>query len=207
MRRLFVIPLVGVMPAVLAVPVLAEEGSGKLTFPTDETGIEIQGKYDAESSASKVFSVDIKWGNMKAIYAPYRREVWDPVSLKTITVDGGTNPWTWAQTKSSNNLEANEISITNYSNVPITCDFAFNIASNLSGITATVTSTDLQNKVETNSFGIKSAAATTSTELADRVKELTRSGFVTLEGKLPESQTTFSPIGTIAVTLKETGVE
>ena len=70
-----------------------------------------------------------------------------------------------------------------------------------------MTSTDLQNNVETNSFGIKSAAATTSSDFADRVKELTRSGFVTLEGELPDSKTTFSPIGTIAVTLKETGAE
>ena len=70
MRRLFVIPLVGVMLAALAVPVLAEGNTGTLTIPTESQNIEVQGRYDDTTGAITTFSVDIKWGNMKAMMPP-----------------------------------------------------------------------------------------------------------------------------------------
>ena len=207
MKKFIAIPLVAVMLAALAVPVLAEGNSATATESTEPTPITIQGKYDGERGTATVFSVDIKWGSMRAIYSPNRTSIWNPNDLSETEITSGSNPWRWEEKKSSDSLQTNEIAITNRSNIPITCSFAFQSDDEFSDIKATVTSTDLQNKVETDSFGIKSAAATTSSDFADRVKELTRSGFVTLEGELPESKTTFSPIGTIAVTLKETGVE
>ena len=95
-KRVLAIPLAGVMLAALAVPALAEENSGILMYSTDTTAIPIQGKYDETKDALIVFSVDIKWGNMKAVYAPNRTEIWNPDTLEVSTVaSGGDNAWTW----------------------------------------------------------------------------------------------------------------
>ena len=68
MKKFVAIPLVAVMLAALAVPVLAEGNSATATESTQPTPITIQGKYDGEKGTATVFSVDIKWGSMRAIY-------------------------------------------------------------------------------------------------------------------------------------------
>ena len=58
MKRLFVIPLVGVMLAILAVPVLAEENSGTLTITTEPKAIDVLGKRDSNAiGAATIYSV------------------------------------------------------------------------------------------------------------------------------------------------------
>lgn len=205
MKRLFVIPLVGVMLAALAVPVLAEENSDIATQTTDSTPITIQGKYEEDSGTATVFSVDIKWGSMKAIYAPNRSSVWDPTKLEETAIDNSSSRWRWEQGTASNGLQANEIAITNRSNAPITCHFNFLPKDEASNITAEVSSTDTDGTTEKGSFGIKSAKAASGSSVEEQLKDLTRSGFVTLNGTLSTSQTSYEAIGTLSVTLTETG--
>ena len=62
MKKFVAIPLVAVMLTALAVPVLAEENTGKLTTTTEPTQIDVFGKRDTDTTgAGTVYSVDIKW--------------------------------------------------------------------------------------------------------------------------------------------------
>lgn len=203
MKKFVAIPLVAVMLAALAAPALAEGGSAQATISTDPTAITVQGKYDGETGTATVFSVDIKWGSMKAIYSPNRSMVWNPDTLQEETIDSGSSRWRWEQGTSSDGLKTNEIAITNRSNAPVTCTFAFQAATGFDGITATVHSDGAIEEV--NTFGIKTARDAVA---EDKVNDLTRSGFVTLSGALSESQASdFTTIGTLCVTLKETGTD
>lgn len=201
-KRVLAIPLAGVMLAALAVPALAEENSGILMYSTDTTAIPIQGKYDETKDALIVFSVDIKWGNMKAVYAPNRTEIWNPDTLEVSTVaSGGDNAWTWEQSASLSGLDPNEITITNHSNETINCKFDYNPADGFENVTATVVHTDTNNRDIENAFSIKNARLADGTTLDEKLKDVTKSGFVTLTGSMDRSKTSFQTIGTISVTL------
>ena len=65
MKRLFVIPLVGVMLAALAMPVLAEGRDTLLKTATPSQSIAVQGIYEKEegSISETVYSVDIRLTN------------------------------------------------------------------------------------------------------------------------------------------------
>lgn len=204
MRRLFVIPLVGVMLAILAVPALAEENSATATESTEPTPITIQGKYDGASGTATVFSVDIKWGSMRAIYSPKRTSIWNPNDLSETEITSGSNPWRWEAKKSSDSLQTNEIAITNRSNTPITCSFAFQSEGEFSGIGASVSTLATENtSAEIDSFGIGTALNAQGNTLDEKLKSLTRSGFVTLTGELDQAVSNFAKIGTISVTISE----
>lgn len=201
-KRVLAIPLAGVMLAALAVPALAEENSGILMYSTDTAAIPIQGKYDETKDALIVFSVDIKWGNMKAVYAPNRTEIWNPDTLEVSTVaSGGDNAWTWEQSASLSGLDPNEITITNHSNETINCKFDYNPADGFENVTATVVHTDTNNRDIENAFSIKNARLADGTTLDEKLKDVTKSGFVTLTGSMDSSKTSFQTIGTISVTL------
>lgn len=201
MKKFIAIPLVAVMLAALAVPALAEEGSANATISTEPTAITVQGKYDGGTTTATVFSVDIKWGSMKAVYSPNRSAVWNPDTLTEETIDAGSSHWRWEQGTSSDGLKTNEIAITNRSNAPVTCTFDFQAELEFDGITATVHSDDATEAV--NTFGIRTAQDAVA---QNKVNDLTRSGFVTLSGELRENQASdFTKIGTLCVTLKETG--
>lgn len=199
MKRLFVIPLVGVMLAALAVPVLAEGNTGTLTTPTESQNIEVQGRYDDTTGAITTFSVDIKWGNMKAIYAPNRTKEWDSDTLtfKDVSASNATNPWTWDRTTSSNGVEPNEISIINKSSTDITCKFEFQSDPEVSGVNGTILS---KNGDTQDTFTIISAE-NLSGDKNTKLQQVTMSGFLQLSGKLNPAQTSFQKIGTILVTL------
>ena len=203
MRRLFVIPLVGVMLAALAVPVLAEENenSGTLTIPTESKEIEVLGKYEETTGAITMFSVDIKWGNMKAIYAPQRTKEWDPDTLTFNDIEGSTNPWTWDRTTSSNGVEPNEISITNKSSTSITCKLQFQKDPEASEVNGTILN---KSGDEQEDFNIISAEKLTGNR-DEKLPQITTSGFLQLSGQLNSSQSNFQKIGSILVTLTETG--
>lgn len=176
MRRLFVIQLVGVMLAILAV------------------------------GMATVFNVDIKWGSVIAIYSPNRTFIfiWNPDNLSETEIASGSHPWRWEEKKSSDSLQTNEIAITNRSNTSITCSFAFQSEGEFSDIEASVTTPATENAgVETNSFGIGTALNARGNTTDEKLKNLTRSGFVTLTGELSQSVTEFKTIGTISVTITE----
>lgn len=199
MRRLFVIPLVGVMLAILAVPVLAEGNTGTLTIPTEPQNIEVQGRYDDTTGAITTFSVDIKWGNMKAIYAPHRTKEWDSDNLtfKDVSASSEDNPWTWDRTTSSNGVEPNEISITNKSSTNITCTLQFQSDPEVPGVNGTI----LNKSGDTQSnFSIMSAEKL-SGDINSKLQEVTMSGFLQLSGELTPAQNEFQKIGTILVIL------
>ena len=199
MRRLFVIPLVGVMLAALAVPVLAEGNTGTLTIPTESQNIEVQGRYDDTTGAITTFSVDIKWGNMKAIYAPNRTKEWDSDNLtfKNVSASSEANPWTWDRTTSSNGVEPNEISITNKSSTNITCTLQFQKNSEFPKVDGTILN---KSGTEQEEFSITSAW-NLSDDKNTKLQKVTTSGFLRLSGELDSSQTNFQKIGTILVTL------
>ena len=93
MKKFVAIPLVAVMLTALAVPVLAEENTGKLTTTTEPTQIDVFGKRDTDTTgAGTVYSVDIKWGNMHAIYQAERTRTWNPETLEvTELTDSDSN--------------------------------------------------------------------------------------------------------------------
>ena len=199
MRRLFVIPLVGVMLAILAVPVLAEENSGTLTITTEPKAIDVFGKRDEDTrGAGTVYSVDIKWGNMKAIYTPERTLNWNPETLTFSYLNDSDSKWTWDEPTSSNGLASNQITLINHSNTDITCTFQFLSGDDFSGISGIVTNEEDETE---NSISIKSAAETTGSSTAERLAQVTRSGFLQLSGELNTAQNEFQKIGTILVTL------
>lgn len=108
--------------------------------------------------------------------------------------------------KSSDSLHTNEIAITNHSNTPIMCSFKFQSDDEFSysGIGASVTTPATENAgIETNSFGIGTALNARGNTTDEKLKNLTRSGFVTLTGELSQSVTEFKTIGTISVTITE----
>lgn len=200
MKRLFAIPLVGVMLAILAVPALAEGNTGTLTIPTESQNIEVQGRYDETTGAITTFSVDIRWGNMKAIYAPNRTKEWDSDALtfKDVSASSATNPWTWDRTTSSNGVEPNEISITNKSSTNITCKLEFQSDPEVPGVNGTILS---KSGDPQNTFSIISAENLPGDKNA-KLQKVTMSGFLQLNGQLGASQTSFQKIGTILVTLE-----
>ena len=128
MKRLFVIPLVGVMLAILAVPALAEEGdSNKETLREQSTGknFSVYGTRVAKKpSSSTVYSVDIEWGSMKFNYFTGATEVWDP-ETHSFSDSGNTSSWKPAERGEGVELESNIVKITNHSNTPIECNLRF----------------------------------------------------------------------------------
>ena len=57
MKKFVAIPLVAVMLTALAVPVLAEENTGKLTTTTEPTQIDVFGKRDTDTTGAGPYTV------------------------------------------------------------------------------------------------------------------------------------------------------
>ena len=84
------------------------------------------------------------------------------------------------------------------------CSFKFQSDGEFSdsGIGASVTTPATENTgVEINFFGIRTALDVPGDTTDKKLENLTRSGFVTLTGKLSQSVTEFTTIGTISVTI------
>ena len=202
MKKCVAIPLVAVMLAALAVPALAEENTGKLTITTGSTSIDVFGKRDTDTTgAGTVYSVDIKWGNMHAIYQAERTRTWNPETLEVTELTDSDNKWTWDTSTSSNELAANQIAITNHSNTEITCIVQFAPENNLSGrITGVVTNKEGDTE---ESIWIKSATEAVGANLPEKLSSVTKSGYLKLSGTLNSDQSDFQKIGTILVTLQD----
>ena len=202
MKKFIAIPLVAVMLAALAVPALAEENTGKLTTTTEPTQIDVFGKRDTDTTgAGTVYSVDIKWGNMHAIYQAERTRTWDPETLEVTELTDSDSKWTWDRSTSSDELAANQIAITNHSNTGITCTVQFIPEENLSGKITGVVTNEAGNQEE--SIWIKSATEAVGADLAEKLSSVTKSGYLKLSGTLNSDQSDFQKIGTILVTLQD----
>ena len=109
MKRLFVIPLVGVMLAALAMPVLAEGRDTLLKTATPSQSIAVQGIYEKEegSISETVYSVDIEWGSMEFVYSDSNVPKWDPrTHRETLEASSG---WKARTGTSSTGLVANAV--------------------------------------------------------------------------------------------------
>ena len=185
MRRLFVIPLVGVMLAILAVPVLAEENMKTIQEDGGVADIAVKATYESSNTAAEVYSVDISWGNMHAIYAPNRRQVWNPSTRQYESVGESVNPWSW-ESSTINELKANQVKIVNRSNTVIACNLEFK------------PSEDFKNTL-VGSFDDNGMCTLPSASGDATLDGLSRSFFLTLSGTITNS--TDGNVGIIAVSI------
>lgn len=191
MKRLFVIPLVGVMLAILAVPVLAE-GNGNMTKIDQDggiTNIDVYGSYEPDNATIDVYSVDITWGSMQAVYAPNARQIWDPESHTYKPLSEGNN-WIW-KGSSTTELKPNEVKIVNHSNKVVNCTVSFQ----------TLVDT-LQGEFTNGGTATLSSGSFNEGNFSEAVMEkLTSSFFLTLSGSISSSRD--DPIGTISVSINQ----
>ena len=185
MKRLFVIPLVGVMLAILAVPVLAEENMKTIQEDGGVADIAVKATYESSNTAAEVYSVDISWGNMHAIYAPNRRQVWNPSTRQYESVGESVNPWSW-ESSTINELKANQVKIVNRSNTVIACNLEFK------------PSEDFKNTL-VGSFDDNGMCTLPSASSDATLDGLSRSFFLTLSGTITNS--TDGNVGIIAVSI------
>lgn len=112
MKKMVGFALAIMMTATMAVNVLA---AGSLaTNNGGDTSITVKGAYD-KSTAGKVVSVGIAWGEMTFTYS--EGETWQPDNHTT-------------KTKASWSAKGNDITITNHSNVGITASLEFTASNN-----------------------------------------------------------------------------
>lgn len=123
MRRLFVIPLVGIMLSALTMPALAKE---TLTRPEAGTSFEVLGQYEESKTASTVYSVDIEWGSMKTTYTKYTgtSNKWNPTT-HDYDISSASDYGVWKWETNTEGLMSNEIKVTNHSEVTVSCAFDF----------------------------------------------------------------------------------
>ena len=122
-RRALVIPLAGIMLAVLAVPALAEEIT--LNNDVDPQQIEVKGRYSSGGTETPtVYSVDIEWGSMIFEYSEKSVRTWHP-ETHTYSEGAKSGAWRPAEKKSNTELNSNMIKITNHSNTNVTCSLDF----------------------------------------------------------------------------------
>lgn len=119
MKKLLVVFLSAVLLLSLSVTVWAGSSEGDLR--TEE--IPVTASYEATTEAAVVYSVDIIWGDMAFTYKASNPGTWNP---DTLTYEGSTEPgWTFSTATSSENINGNQIRVTNRSNADIFCNFSF----------------------------------------------------------------------------------
>ena len=185
MKRLFVIPLVGVMLAILAVPALAEENAKTIQEDGGVADIAVKATYESSNTAAEVYSVDISWGNMHAIYAPNRTQVWNPSTRQYESTGESVNPWSW-KSSTINELKANQVKIVNRSNTVIACNLEFK------------PSEDFKDTL-LGSFNDNGTCTLPSASSDATLDGLSRSFFLTLSGTITNS--TDGNVGIIAVSI------
>ena len=183
MKRLFVIPLVGVMLAILAVPALAEENAKTIQEDGGVADIAVKATYESSNTAAEVYSVDISWGNMHAIYAPNRTQVWNPSTRQYESTGEGVNRW---KSSTINELKANQVKIVNRSNTVIACNLEFK------------PSEDFKDTL-LGSFNDNGTCTLPSASSDATLDGLSRSFFLTLSGTITNS--TDGNVGIIAVSI------
>ena len=141
---------------------------------------DVTATYVAGSSGgagTKVYSVDIVWGDMAFTYTE-EAGVWNPATHETTGANGGI----WKATSP----DGNKIKVTNHSNAAVTATFSYAAATGYGDISGSFdkTTLNLATAVDT----LVSNAPSDSAEL-------------TLDGALASSTPANTTIGTITVTL------
>lgn len=88
---------------------------------------DIKGTYVAGTESAKVFNADITWGCMEFTFTDASNGTWNPA---TVSYEGGT-PAAWSCT-----ANANKITVSNRSNVPIIAGLSFTADASHSDVTA-----------------------------------------------------------------------
>ena len=141
---------------------------------------DVKATYVAGSSGgagTKVYSVDIVWGDMAFTYTE-EAGVWNPATHETTGAGGGI----W----SVNNTDGNKIKVTNHSNAAVTATFSYAAAPSYEGISGSFDKTTLN------------LVSAVGTEVSNAPSD---SAALTLTGALASTVTTSTKIGTITVTL------
>lgn len=145
------------------------------TITTGDQTIDVEAKYQDNTTTATVYSVDVSWGAMQFTYTESGAMTWNPGD-HTYT-DSTTAGWT---------ANGNTVTVTNHSNADVTASFAF-------------AALDAYNTV-TGSFDIASATLDAGVvdgyDAADKVVAT-----LTLAGTLAETVTDFTKVGTITVTI------
>lgn len=119
MKKLLVVFLSAVLLLSLSVTVWAGSSEGNLR--TEE--IPVTASYEASTEAAIIYSIDLTWGDMAFTYKASNPGTWNPDEL---TYEGSTEPgWTFSTATSSDNINGNQIRVTNRSNAGIYCDLSF----------------------------------------------------------------------------------
>ena len=146
------------------------------TTGTGEQEIDVEARYEGNTTSSPVYSVDVSWGAMEFTYAENGTLTWNP-SDHTY-VEDTTAAWS---------AQGNEVSVTNHSNTEITASFTFEHTDGYDTLNGTfdVPIAQLYAGIENeydNDDSITSTL-TLSGELDDSVTEFTKVGLVTVEIK------------------------
>ena len=145
------------------------------TVGTGDQEIDVEGKYQDNTTVSTVYSVDVTWGAMQFTYSENGSMTWNPAdhTYSDNTIAG----WT---------ANGNTVTVTNHSNAEMTASFRFDALSSFSTVTG---SFDIA--AETLEAGVEGGYDT-----ADEV-----TATLSLEGTLDENVTDFTKIGTITVNI------
>lgn len=141
---------------------------------------DVKATYVAGSSGgagTKVYSVDIVWGDMAFTYTE-EAGVWNPATHETTGAGGGI----W----SVNNTDGNKIKVTNHSNAAVTATFSYAAAPGYDSISGSFDKTTLN------------LATAVDTEVSNAPSD---TAALTLTGALASSTAANTTIGTITVTL------
>ena len=143
------------------------------TVGTGEQDIDVEGKYQDNTTTSTVYSVDVTWGAMQFTYTESGAMTWN------------TADHTYSCTKSSGwTADGNTVTVTNHSNAAVTASFDFASLPDYNTVTG---SFDVAS--ETLEAGVEGGYDT-----ADKV-----TATLTLDGTLEENVTEYTKIGTITV--------
>lgn len=145
------------------------------TVGTGDQDIDVKGKYQDNTTAPTIYSVDVTWGAMEFTYTESGAMTWNPAD-HTYT-DSTSAAWV---------ANGNTVTVTNHSNAEVTASFAFKAL-------------DAYNTV-TGSFDVASetldAGVVDGYDAADKVVAT-----LALAGTLAETVTDFTKVGTITVTI------
>ena len=145
------------------------------------------GNYQAGSSVTTVYSVDLLWGAMEFTYTDAIAGSWNPTAHEY----EGASPAAWSWTEDSNKITA-----TNHSNTAITAGLSFaNAGGSFAGIAGGFFSTSTTGGSSVSSIQLITAVGT---ELASAPKG---SAYFRVTGGTIASGTSNATIGTITVTL------
>ena len=145
---------------------------------------DVKATYVAGSTADTVYSVDVQWGSMEFTYTGGSEGTWNPEKHDYENAIAGG--WTWAD-------KANEITLTNHSNVAVKAMFAYTPAADYDKIDGTFKGTGLVSNEATLDAGVENKANEASKVTAT----------LEISGDLSSGTTEKTKLGTVTVTISE----